>query len=193
MIDESKPTIDSVSPSGPAGGQRPDQKPKALSPSDPSSAWTTRGRHKVQFGYSVNYLLDLQDGVIVDVEATPTRISKERDAAEAMIERTNDRLGLKPGRLAADMAYGTGELLGWLVNEQGIDPHIPVWEKAKREDGTLSREDFAFDKDRDVYTCPGGKTLKTCPYQLLDSAISMMQAAQYALRLNDAVVLIRSV
>ncbi len=139
----------------------PNQKPKALSPSDPAAAWTTRGRHKVQFGYSVNYLLDLQDGVIVDVEATPTRISKERDATETMIERTNDRFGLKPQRLAADMAYGTGELLGWLVNEQGIDPHIPVWEKAKREDGTLSREDFSFDKDRDVYTCPGGKTLKT--------------------------------
>ena len=72
----------------------PDQKPKALSPSDPAAAWTTRGRHKVQFGYSVNYLLDLQDGVIVDVEATPTRISKERDATETMIERTNDRFGL---------------------------------------------------------------------------------------------------
>jgi transposase len=139
----------------------PARKPKALSPSDPAAAWTTRGRNKVQFGYSVNYLLDLQDGIIVDVEATPTRISKERDAAEVMIERTHDRFGLKPKRLAADVAYGTGELLGWLVNEQGINPHIPVWEKAKRKDGTFSRQDFTFDKDRDVYTCPNDKTLKT--------------------------------
>jgi transposase len=53
----------------------PDQKPKAMSPSDPAAAWTTRGRHKVQFAYSINHLIDLEDGVIVDVEATPTRIS----------------------------------------------------------------------------------------------------------------------
>ncbi len=140
----------------------PDQRPKALSPSDPAAAWTTRGRYKVQFGYSVNYLLDLQDGVIVDVEATPTRISKERDAAEAMIERTNKRLGLKPERLAADMAYGTGELLGWLVNEQGIDPHIPVWDRSKvAPEGKFTRADFAYDKDKDVYVCPNGKQLTT--------------------------------
>ncbi len=28
----------------------PKQKPKAMSPSDPSAAWTIRGRHKVMFG-----------------------------------------------------------------------------------------------------------------------------------------------
>ena len=32
----------------------PDRYPKALSPSDPCPAWTTRGRHKVMFGYSIN-------------------------------------------------------------------------------------------------------------------------------------------
>jgi transposase len=134
--------------------------PKALSPSDPAAAWTTRGRHKVMFGYSLNYLIDNEHAVIVDVEATPTRISKEVDATETMIERTADRLDLKPDHIAADVAYGTGEMLGWLV-ERGIEPHIPVWDKAKREDGTLSREDFAYDQDGDVYVCPQGNTLKT--------------------------------
>ncbi len=51
-------------------------------------------------------------------------------------------------------------MLGWLV-ERGIDPHIPVWDKSKRDDGTFSRADFFYDKDRDLYICPGGKTLKT--------------------------------
>jgi len=32
--------------------------PKALSPIDPDAAWTTRGRPKVMFGYSLNYLPD---------------------------------------------------------------------------------------------------------------------------------------
>ncbi len=112
------------------------------------------------FGYSLNYLIDNDHAVIVDVEATPTRISKEVDATETMIERTEDRLDLKPDHIGADVAYGTGEMLGWLV-ERGIEPHIPVWDKGRREDGSFSREDFSYDKERDVYVCPQGKTLKT--------------------------------
>ena len=65
----------------------PERKPKALSPADPAAAWTTRGRHKVMFGYSLNYLIDLANAIIVDVEATPTRISKEVDAPETMLAR----------------------------------------------------------------------------------------------------------
>ena len=53
----------------------PERAPKAMSPTDPCAAWTTRGRHKVMFGYSLNYLIDTENAVIVDVEATPTRIT----------------------------------------------------------------------------------------------------------------------
>jgi hypothetical protein len=77
-----------------------------------------------------------------------------------MIERTEQRLSLKPDRLAADTAYGTGKFLGWRVGT-GITPHIAVWEKAKRDDGTFSRSDFTFDKERNEYTCPNGKALRT--------------------------------
>jgi len=139
----------------------PKQKPKAMSPSDPSAAWTTRGRHKVMFGYSLNYLIDMEGSVILDVEATPTRISKEVDATETMIERVEERFDLKPKHLAGDVAYGTGEMLDWLV-EHDIDPHIPVWDQSEvAADGKFVRADFTYDKDRDLYICPGGKALKT--------------------------------
>ena len=138
----------------------PERAPKALSPTDPAAAWTTRGRHKVMFGYSLNYLIDTKDAVIVDVEATPTRISKEVDATETMIERTEECFDLTPDRIAGDVAYGTGEMLGWLVGH-GVEPHIPVKDMSRRDDNTLSREDFSFDKDRDVYVCPQGKMLRT--------------------------------
>ena len=68
--------------------------------------------------------------------------------------------GLKPKRLAADTAYGTGKFLGWLIGA-GITPHIPVWDKSTREDGTLSRSDFRWDKRRGVYICPNNKVLHT--------------------------------
>jgi len=138
----------------------PDRKPRALSPTDPCAAWTTRGRHKVMFGYSLNYLIDTEEAIIVDVEATPTRITKEVDATETMIERAEGRFALKPKRIAADVAYGTGEMLDWLMGRD-IDAHIPIKDMSKRKDGTLSREDFVFDAERDVYICPAGKTLRT--------------------------------
>ncbi len=139
----------------------PEQKPKALSPSDPAAAWTTRGRHKVQFAYSINHLIDLQDGVIVDVEATPTRISKEVDAAETMLDRVRERFDLEPDRMTADVAYGTGALLGSLV-ERDIDPHIPVWDQSEiAAAGKFTRTDFRFDKEKNVYVCPNGKALRT--------------------------------
>jgi hypothetical protein len=47
------------------------------------------------------------------------------------------------------------------VEEKGIAPHIPVFDKSKRDDGTFSRSDFRYDPTTDVYHCPGGKRLGT--------------------------------
>ncbi len=52
-------------------------------------------------------------------------------------------------------------MLNWLVEEKGIAPHIPVFDKSKRDDGTFSRGDFRYDPTDDVYHCPGGKRLGT--------------------------------
>jgi transposase len=134
--------------------------PKVISPVDPCSAWTAKANKRVQFGYGLNYLIDLENAVIVDVEATPARTYDEVAATKVMIKRTKDRLGIKPSRLAADTAYGTAKFLGWLI-DAGIAPHIPVWDKSRRDDGTLSRGDFAFDPDRNIYRCPQGKLLRT--------------------------------
>ncbi len=81
-------------------------------------------------------------------------------AAQTMIERVMDRFGLYPERLAGDSAYGAAEMLGWLVEEQGIEPHVTVIDKSERKDGTFSRSDFTFDHEKDVYICPAGKLLK---------------------------------
>lgn len=134
--------------------------PKVISPIDPCAAWTAKANKRVQFGYGLNYLVDIENAVIVDVEATPARTYDEVRATKTMIERTEQRLALKPERLAADTAYGTGKLLGWLVSA-GITPHIPVWDKGNRDDGTFSRSDFTFDKEKNEYRCPNGKALRT--------------------------------
>jgi len=98
--------------------------------------------------------------VIVDVEARRAIRQAEVGAARTMIERTQDRFGLWPERLAADSAYGSAENLAWLVHDRGIEPHIPVFDKSERKDGTFERVDFTYDHKRDLYTCPGGKELR---------------------------------
>jgi transposase len=140
----------------------PDRKPpKVISPSDPQSAWTAKANKRVQFGYGLNYLIDIENAVIVDVEATPARTYDEVVATQTMLDRTEQRFNLKPKRLAADTAYGTGKFLGWLVKKKKIIPHIPVWEKSDRRDGIFSRSDFRWDSKRGVYVCPNGKLLRT--------------------------------
>jgi transposase len=137
------------------------QPPKVISPSDPQSAWTAKANKRVQFGYGLNYLIDIENAVIVDVEATPARTYDEVAATQTMLDRTQERFDLKPKRLAADTAYGTGKFLGWLVKEKKITPHIPVWEKSDRQDGIFSRSDFRWDSKRSVYVCPNNKLLRT--------------------------------
>ena len=120
------------------------------------------GAHKGHafFAYATNYLIDLDHAVIVDVEARRAIRQAEVGAARTMIERTQDRFGLWPERLAADSAYGSAENLAWLVHERGIEPHIPIIDKSQRQDGTFERADFAFDHTADAYTCPAGKPLR---------------------------------
>ena len=59
-----------------------------------------------------------------------------------MIERLMERFDLYPARLLGDSAYGSAEMLGWLVYEHGIEPHVTVFDKSARQDGTCSRDDL---------------------------------------------------
>jgi hypothetical protein len=144
-----------------AFGAASDVTPKFVSPSDPAAQWTGAMRGPAFFAYADNYLVDVKFGVIVDVEASRAIRQAEVGAAKTMLDRTQERFGIKPDRLAADTAYGSAATLDWLVNEKKIAPHIPVIDKSRRDDGSLSRDDFAFDKDRNVYVCPQGKLLHT--------------------------------
>lgn len=156
----------------------PDRKPpKVISPSDPSSAWTAKANKRVQFGYGLNYLIDIENAVIVDVEPTPARTYDEVESTKTMLDRTERRFNLKPKRLVADTAYGTGRFLGWLVG-RGVAPHIPVRDASERDDGTFSRSDFRWDRRRGVYVCPNNKVLHTTG-RVHDGTMLRYRASKY--------------
>jgi len=134
---------------------------KSVSLTDPAASWTCAPGGPAFFAYSTNYLIDVQAGIVVDVQASAAHKTEELDAARTMIERVEERFEVRPKHLIGDTAYGVAPMLGWLVQDKGIEPHIPVWDKAERKDGTLSRSDFMFDTKNDRYTCPAGKHLQT--------------------------------
>jgi Transposase DDE domain len=160
-----------------AFGAASDTTPKFISPSDPAAQWTGAMRGPAFFAYSDNYLIDVKFGVIMDVEASRAIRQAEVGAGKTMVERTEECFGIKPERLAGDTAYGSGANLNWLVNDMDIAPHIPVIDKSKRDDGTFSREDFKFDKERNVYVCPANKTLTTTGTVINDGETLRYRAA----------------
>ena len=134
--------------------------PKLISIADPASRWTAANGGLAFFAYCTNYLIDLKHAVIMDVEATTAVRQAEVTAQRRMIDRTYERFGIWPERLAADTGYGDAANLAWLVHERGIEPHIPVFDHASRRTDSFARSEFRFDHERDLYVCPGGKELK---------------------------------
>ena len=126
--------------------------PSRVSPVDPAARYTSAHGGQAQFCYATNYLVDVKHAVIVDVEASTAVRQAEVTAAKRMIERAYDDLGLWPRKLIGDTGYGSAEMLAWLVHERDIHPHIPVFDKSDRADGTFSRADFVYDPRRDHYT-----------------------------------------
>jgi transposase len=143
-----------------AFGAATEKTPKFTSHADPAAQWTGALKGPAFFAYADNYLIDTDHAIILDVEATRAVRQAETGAARTMIDRTMDRFGLYPTALAADTAYGSAPMLDWLVEERGIEPHIPVFDKSKRTDGAFSRDDFTYDRKTDTYICPAGKALR---------------------------------
>ena len=134
--------------------------PKVISPTDPAARYTASANSVAGYAYSDNYLIDLKHAVIMDVEATTTVRQAEVSAAKTMLDRTSEQFEVAPSRLVADAGYGSAEMIGWLVDERGIEPHVKLMDKSERTDGTFSRSDFAFDSEGNLYVCPAGKELK---------------------------------
>ena len=127
---------------------------------DPQSRWTAAPGGPAFYAYSTNYLIDTENGVIVDVEATPSNRTIEVDSTKTMIDRVQTRFALTPRRLIGDTAYGTAAMLAWMVEEKKIEPHVPVWDRRHRRDDVFGPSDFTWDAAADEYRCPEGRPLR---------------------------------
>jgi transposase len=173
-----------------ATNDTPSFTPKFVASADPASTWTGATRGPAFFAYCTNYLIDLKAGIIVDVEASTVNKTAEVHATQTMIDRVEDQFGMKPKRLVGDTNYGSADILAWLVNEKNIAPHVPVWDKSDRTDGTLSRIDFVWNAEADEYRCPEGKALRKNwrPYKTPRTHIAKDNFIRYRSKESDCAV-----
>lgn len=161
--------------------------PKRISLADPQSSWTAVPGGPAFFAYSTNYLIDVAHGVILDVEATPAHRTAEVESTKLMVERVEANFDLTPERLIGDTAYGTAPMLAWMVDEKTIEPHMPIWDKTERKDGTFSRSDFQWDAHANEYRCPTDKALRCDrrPFKTLRSGITKADTIVYRASQRD--------
>jgi len=136
----------------------PLSEPKFTSLTDPAAAWTNKDQMRAVLAYSTNDVIDTVAAVIIDVQAMPARWSAEVAATRTMLVRTEECFELKLGRLAADAAYGSGLMIGWL--QRGITAHVPILDHDHQTKGLLTRTAFQFDTAQNHNICPGGHHLK---------------------------------
>jgi hypothetical protein len=60
----------------------------------------------------------------MDVEPSVPVRTAGAFAARRLIDRVSDRFDMTPDKLVGDTDDGSAEMLGWLVEERGIAPHI---------------------------------------------------------------------
>lgn len=96
--------LDATNSTGDDDDADPPETRKNVSLTDPASSWTAAQGGPAFYAYSTNYLIDLEAGIIVDVEATPAHRSMEVESTKTMVDRVEQRFGLKPDRLVGDTA-----------------------------------------------------------------------------------------
>ena len=154
---------------------------KNISLTDPAATWTGAPGGPAFYAYSTNYLVDMEAGIILDVEASAVNKVAELKATRQMMQRVEDNLRLKPSRFVGDMNYGSAAMLAWLVEDKQIEPHVPVWDKSQRTDGTFSNSDFIWNEQANEYRCPAGKSLRPFrrPFKVARTGITKDDTIRY--------------
>src|SRR5581483_4140049 len=115
----------------------------------------------LHFGYHDHYAVDGGKArIILEVLVTPADVMENLPFLE-MLWRARFRWHLRPAQATGDTTYGTIENIV-AMEDQGIRAYVPLSEVGRR-DGFLGWEAFAYDAERDVYTCPQGAERLTIP------------------------------
>jgi transposase len=110
--------------------------------------------------HSATYVMDNKSRVIIGADVGGPDLKTDSEKALEQIRRAKWKYKIRPESLGADKGYATGEFIHNVINED-IRPHIPILDYQRHNHkGIYSREEFAYDKARDIMICPAGKELR---------------------------------
>ncbi|MCL4465399.1 MAG: transposase [Chloroflexi bacterium] len=131
-----------------------------VSASDPEATLVARPDVKPMLAYSAEPWSDARAGVITHADAFTAATPEHTTATRALIQQRGE-FGLALATMAYDKGCGQGRLYRqW--REFGIVAFVPhqKYVNSTSGPGLYELKDFAYDAQRNVYVCPGGKELK---------------------------------
>jgi transposase len=114
-------------------------------------------RHGHQPAYNAQTAVDAKHGLVAAFELT--RDGNDLAQLLPMAENAQEALEAETLTVVADSGYANGEQ-GLACEAAGITAVVPRPETVNpKNPGLFTREAFAYDSGRDVFTCPAGETL----------------------------------
>jgi len=129
-----------------------------VSLTDPDArSMATTSRHPRVVGYNVQSAVDTGHHLIVAHEVT--NIGSDRSQLSKMSKQARDALQVNEIDVVADKGYYNSEEI-LACDEDGITVSVPKpLTSNARARGRFDRQDFIYDRDKDVYVCPAGQHL----------------------------------
>jgi transposase len=128
------------------------------SKTDPDSSLMKRRESKgSHLGYYTHYVVDGGKArIILNALVTPFEVTENAPMLD-LLWRTSFQWKLHPKQVTGDTAYGTTENIA-AVEMAGIRAYMPLTGAGKARP-YFSKEEFAYDPERDIYHCPAGEIL----------------------------------
>jgi hypothetical protein len=111
-----------------------------------------------QLGYYTHYVVDGGKArIILNVLVTPFEVTENQPMLD-LLRRTSFRWKIGPRLVTSDTAFGTVENIA-AAEQAGIRADVPLTGVSKARP-YFSKEEFAYDLQRDLCRCPAGKVLR---------------------------------
>ena len=129
-----------------------------VSTTDPDASPMHQKRSASGLGYLTHYAVDGGKArVILSVPLTGAEVTENLPMLE-MLFRSRFRWRLHPRSVTGDATYGTRENIA-AIEKAGIRAYTALTDQEKRT-SLFTIENFLYDAEKDLYTCPAGETLR---------------------------------
>jgi len=134
-----------------------------VSKTDPEAAMVKKGNLASRPRYKSHRAVDDRCGVIVAVASTAGDV-EENALLKDLVRGSEESTGIRVKTVVGDSQYGTVDNFRECM-KLGIKPHmsdlsyVQGLSGAGRRSGIFGLEKFVYDRERDLYLCPGGEEL----------------------------------